>query len=177
MSQYFLTLQEPIHSIRCHPTKDSLEKAAEKSQKQEDDQLASEKDSQSVVRGAGGSDLAEEAVKSKEGEAKSASPMPQGGQGEALAVELDTLSDEAMNELVSSMIRQASQDDPDIDFLGLTDEDDAYDSAGNYHDVTTSRDSPADAQSADALPDEGTHSSDDEEEDMQEPQIHDFEEL
>ena len=174
-----MTLQEPIHSIRCHPTKDSLEKAAEKSQKQEEDRLASDKDSQSVDRGVGGSDLAGETVEGEEGEAKSASPMPQGGQGEALAVELDTLSDEAMNELVSSMIRHASQDDPDVDFLGLTDEGDAYDSAGGYqdHDSTTSTDSPADAQSADALPDEGTHSSDVDEEDMQEPRIHDFEEL
>jgi len=36
--------------------------------------------------------------------------------------DLDSLSDEALNELVSNIIQQ-TQGDPDVDFLGLADED------------------------------------------------------
>jgi hypothetical protein len=37
--------------------------------------------------------------------------------------DLEGLSDEALNELVSNIILQTSHGDPDVDFLGLADED------------------------------------------------------
>ena len=109
-------------------------------------------------------------------EAESAG-LSQGAEEPGLAVQLDTLSDEAMNELVSSMIRQASQDDPDVDFLGLTDEeeDEVFDSAEEFQTGQAARGKPADEQLGNGVHGRSQRKSDNEQ--LQERAGHRAEEL
>ena len=122
--------QEPVHSIRCHQTKESREKAAAQQSKQSEEAALSDNAVHSE-REEGAIDTSEKDT-GREFEAESASPSSQEAAEQGLAVQLETLSDEAMDELVSSIIRQATQEDPDVDFLGLTDEDEIHSSAEDY---------------------------------------------
>ena len=48
------------------------------------------------------------------------SALPPRRAQQALEIDLETLSEEAMDELVSSMMRHSSLGDPDVDLLGLS---------------------------------------------------------
>ncbi len=163
--------QEPVHSIRCFPTSESLDKVAEQLKKQREEQNASADDHELLKERGSGSTFADKEAQTPS-EMKSAEHQSQNKGEQGLAIELDTLSDEAMNELVSSMIRQASQEDPDIDFLGLTDEDDTYDGAGSYQSGSLSSESLDDGEAADDVHEEGQDRWDTDEE-FQEHSLHD----
>lgn len=106
-------MQDPIHTITCYPTKEPSNL---------DKQEAHESSDIQEGQGVSTESLPQEAVPKQSHKATGSSEQGV-GTGRGLEIDLDTLSEEAMDELVSSMIRQTSNDDPDIDFLGLIEDE------------------------------------------------------
>lgn len=113
------TMQEMVHEIACYPASE-IEKAGTS---QDGSETTEGDEQQGVEVGTEGGDSHE--------------PDPEGwkmhqkrGTGGSPVLDLSTLSDDAMDEIVSSMIRQTALEDPDIDFLGLLDNQDLDEYSG-----------------------------------------------
>ena len=112
--------QEPVHEITCYPATESEESSVD-----EEPGIATMDSRQTSLQDNELQSHPTEDIKRIVGQNE--------GGPDGSVLDLGSLPDDVMDEIVSSMIRQTSLGDPDVDFLGLDDNEETIkEDEGNF---------------------------------------------